>query len=224
MDRAAELIEHLLSKPDSCESDGTAANELLTGYFSGSPIETLRILLSSSDDRLVGVGTWIAAELAESGKPLLKDVQGLLGHRSKDVRFWAIECVHEWAGPANGDVLASTVALVDDTERAVRWKAMTFLALASGEQLQAAAAQFGATNPDSPYLDELKCLLGPEGSTGTLIIGRLRGDDALRRKFAAAAAFRIAKNDSEALRYAASVDDSEIAQFAGDMLKRILLS
>jgi len=220
-----ELIGYLLSHPDSCESDGTTAHELLTEYLRGSPIETLRILLSSPDDRLVGEGMWIASELLpELGRPLLSDVRGLLGHRSKNVRFWAIDCVHDWTGPANGDVLASTVALVDDTERAVRWKALTFLALASGEQLLAAAAQFGATNPDSPYLEELMWLLEREGTASALIIGRLRENDALRRKFAAAAAFRLAKSDCEALHYAASVDDPEIAQFAGDMLKRILSS
>jgi hypothetical protein len=101
---------------------------------------------------------------------------------------------------------------------------MTFLALASREQLQAAVARFTAVNPDSPYLKELKWLLGPEGTISIRIIGRLREDDALRRKFAAAAAFRIARADSEALRYAASADDPEIAQFGGDMLERSRLS
>ena len=220
MDQAKRLIEQLVSNPDSAESDGLAY-ELLTEYQRGSPIESLRILLSSPDDRLVGEGTWIASELPEEGKPLLRDVRSLLVHRSKKVRFWAIDCVLLWAGPSDGYELASATALMDDAERAVRWQAMGFLSMASREQLQAALTHFKGTDPKSPYLDELEWLLSPEGSDLAQIVAGVRDPDPRRQKSAAAAAFRIAKNDSKPLQYAASIDDLEIAQFAADMLKRI---
>jgi hypothetical protein len=219
-DRAQKLIDHLLSHPDSCESDGVAY-ELLNEYFRGSPIETLRVLLSSSDDRLVGEATWIASELPELGKPLLKDVRGLLGHQSKKVRFWAVLCVLLWADSSNGCELASAIPLVDDIEKGVRWQAMGFLSMTSREQLQAALAQLRAENANSPYICELGWLLGPEGGDPVQITAALQDPDSRRRKFGAAAAFRIAKTAIEPLRYAASADDPEIAQFAGDMLKRI---
>jgi hypothetical protein len=218
MDRAKKLIEQLLAHPNSSES---AAYELLTEYQRGSPIESLRVLLSSQDDRLAGEGTWIASELPEAGNVLLRDLRRLLVHRSKEVRFWAIECVLLWAGPADGHELASAIALVDDSESAVRWRAMGFLSMASREQLDAALIHVKATNIESPYLNELDWLLSPDGSDSAQIIGGLRDLDPRHRKFAAAAAFRIAKNHSEPLRYGASIDDPEVAQFAGDMLKRI---
>lgn len=219
MDRAKRLIERLVSNPDSSESDGVAY-ELLTEYQRGSPIESLRILLSSADDRLVGEGAWIASELPEEGKPLLRDVRVLLGHGSKKVRFWAIDCVLLWADSSNGYELAAAAALVDDAEKAVRWKAMGFLSMASCEQLRAALGQITATNPESPYVDELKWLLEEEGHPEQIVAG-LRNHDARRRRIAAAAASRIAKQDSAPLRYATSVEDPEIVEFAGDMLKRI---
>jgi hypothetical protein len=222
-DRGKELIDHLLSHPDSSESDGVAY-ELLKEYFRGSPIETLRILLSSPDDRLVGEATWIASELPETGKPLLKDVWGLLRHPSNKVRFWAILCIQLWADPSNGRELASALRLVDDTEKGVRWQAMGFLSMISRERLEAALAELRAEGADSPYVCELDWLLGPEGGDPAQIIAGLKAPDSRRRKFAAAAAFRITRTSSEPLRCAASADDPEVAQFAGDMLKRIALA
>jgi len=221
MDRTNKLIAHLLSNPDTSESDGVAY-ELLSEYQRGSPIESLRMLLTNADDRLAGEGTWIASELSESGRPLLREVRGLLRHRSKKVRFWALDCVLLWAGPTNGYELASAVGLVDDAEQGVRWKAMNFLAMISREQLQAALAQLEADNPESPFADELRWMLGPNGSDSTQIATGLRGSDPRHRKFAAAASSRITKSDSQPLRDATASDDPEIAQFAGDMLKRIV--
>lgn len=219
MDRARRLIERLVSDPASSESAGLVY-KLLTEYQRGSPVETLRILLHSADDRLAGEGAWIASELSDEGRALLRDVRVLLGHGSRKVRFWAIDCVLLWADSTNGCELAAAAALVDDAEKAVRWKAMVFLALASREQLRAALDQISATNPESPYVDELIWLLDQDGHPEHVVVG-LQSRDARRRRVAAAAAFRIAKQDSEPLRYATSVNDPEIVEFAGDMLQRI---
>jgi hypothetical protein len=223
MDRANTLIEHLLSHPDSCESDGVAY-ELLKEYFHGSPIETLRILLSSADDRLVGEATWIASELPELGKPLLKDIGRLLSHRSKKVRFWAVLCILLWAGTSNGAELAAAVRLVDDTEKAVRWQTMGLLSTASVEQLQSALTYLKAAHTDSPYVSELAWLLGIPGGDPEEVIAGLQDPDPRRRRFAAAASFRIAEPNREALLRAADSDDPEIAQFARDMLKRLAMT
>ena len=220
MDRATGLIERILANPDRSDLD-ELANELLSEYYRGSDLSSLRDLLRSGDHRIVACSTWIACELGEVGKPLLPEVKHLLGYPSKGVRFWAIECVQEWAGPSNGHEIASTVALVDDAEQAVRWKAMVFLALASREQLQAAVDRLTAADPESPYLDELRWMLAPAGANPDQIADAIERPSSLRQKFAVAAAFRIAKSDPGPLRRAMSSDDPDVAQFAGDMLKRI---
>ena len=166
-------------------------------------------------------GIWIAAELAQVAKPLLPDVMRLLRHPLKDVRFCAIECVQEWAGPSNGCEIASAVSLLDDAEEGVRWKAMVFLALASREQLQAGVDWLTATDSQSTYLANLRWILAPEGADPDQIANNVRGASSRRQKFAAAAAFRIAKTYPQPLERAVFADDPEVAQFVGDMLKRI---
>lgn len=219
MDRTKRLLEHLLANPGTSESDGVAS-KLLTEYQRGSPVESLRVLLLSEDDRLAGEGAWIASELSEKGLPLLQEVGTLLQHRSKKVRFWVLDCILLWAGPQNGPELASAVTLVDDPERAVRWKALNFLAMISRDQLEAAFAQMAKYDPTSPHLSELRWMLGAKGSDSKEILAGLHQDDARHRRFAAAAAARLIKSDPVAILSAAALDDPEIAQFAGDMLKR----
>ena len=220
MDRATDLIERVLINPGSHDV-GHLANELLSEYYDGSDISTLRDLLHSEDGRIVAFGIWIAAELAQVAKTLLPDVMRLLRHPLKDVRFLAIDCVLLWAGRSSGDVVASTVTLLDDPEEAVRWKAMGFLARAPHDQLQAAVASLTHANPASPYLEDLKWILAVEGADADEITFALHGPSAVRRKVAAAAAVRVVRNNSEPLRQAESSRDPEVAQFARDMLECI---
>ncbi|MGA2597104.1 MAG: hypothetical protein ABSH09_08950 [Bryobacteraceae bacterium] len=220
MDSANNLITKMAAAPDSSAVE-SLANELLKQYQRGSPLDSLRRLLASESDRLVDKGVWIASELGSDGKPLLPDIVRLLGHRSKKARFWSIDCILLWAGLSNGYEVASVVPLVDDLEEAVRWKAMGFLALAAREQLEAAVGQLAVADPESVYLGELRWTLASAGADPDQISDSLKSPSSLRRKFAAAAAFRIAKTDPETLRRAARSNDQEIAQFAGDMLMRV---
>ena len=163
MDRAEKLINHLLSHPDTSESDGVAY-ELLKQYQRGAPVESLRTLLFNSDDRLAGEAAWIASELPE-GRPLLHDIGALLAHRSREVRFWAIDCVHLWASSSDGREMAAASALIDDPDDAVQWKAMGLWAVASREQLAAALRHLGGADPGSQYIDELTWMCDGKGPT-----------------------------------------------------------
>lgn len=222
MDRAKGLIAKLVANADSSETDGTAY-QLLTEYQRGSPIESLRVLLSSPDDRLVGEGTWIASELPEKGRLLLPDMKGLLKHRSKKVRFWALDCVLLWAGAGDGELISAAISLIDDREQAVRWKALGFISLASHRQLEAALSSLKAANPGSAFIDELEWMQTHSENKFRELTAGLLSHEPLRRRFAAAAAFRAVKIDPEPLHLAVSSSDPEIAQFAADMLERVRL-
>jgi hypothetical protein len=65
---------------------------------------------------------------------------------------------------------------------------------------------------------------GPEEAHPAKITVALRDLCVRLRKIATAAFVRIAKANLEPLRYATSTDDAEVAEFAGDMLKRTALS
>ena len=220
MDRAFSLVGEILANPERDNLD-EVANELLSEYYDGCDLSSLRELLHSEDDNIVSWGVWIATELADVGKPLLPEVKRLLGHPSKRVRFFAIECVQEWAGPSNSEELAIAISLLGDSDQAVRWKASGFVAFAPRAQLEYAVAGFAATNPESPYLSEIRWILGPDATDPVKISLALQDSCLRHRKIAVAAAVRIAKTDIEPLRHATMTDDSEIAQFARDMLERV---
>jgi hypothetical protein len=219
MDRVSELIEHLLSNPDSDDY----STELLAEYHCGSPIGSLQNLLQSRDERIVGEGVWIASELGEAAKSLLPEIGPLLRHASKKVRFWAIDCVHLWADSSSKRELASAITLLEDVEEAVRWKAMTFVALSSRDKIAAALDELSATTPASPFAAELKWLLSDQGTDPGQIEVGLRSTIALHRKIAAAAAARIAKLHPQPLRCAVDSGDPEVAQFAKDIIRRVQL-
>jgi hypothetical protein len=120
----------------------------------------------------------------------------------------------------NGPELAFAVTLVDDPEKAVRWKALNFLLMASLEQLRSALFHFEEHIPESPFRDELRWMLSPSALDSTGIADRLRESSLRHRKFAAVAAARRASVDLQCLRDAVDSDDPEVAQFARDALDR----
>src|SRR5437773_1883011 len=88
--RARLMIREILNNPVD-EDDVT--NQLLGEFQSGFPVRHLRELLASPNERVVGLGTYIAAELGGIGAPLLDLASSLLSHPRKNVRILAIRFV-----------------------------------------------------------------------------------------------------------------------------------
>ena len=103
--RAEELTERLAADPSYSRS-GKVANDLLTEFHFGYPLDNLRPLLHNDNTELVKIGTWIASELGEEGNALLNDVSPLLQHEDSKVRFFVINCILLWADPSKGPELA----------------------------------------------------------------------------------------------------------------------
>jgi hypothetical protein len=209
--------DQLLSSIGTHE-DGYAANELLGEFFAGYPVHKLNRLLGSLNQREVEVGAWIASELGARAAPLLDELRTLLRHSSRKVRFFVLDSILAAATTAHGEAIARAVEMVSDSDAAVRWKAMHFLARASDDQLTASL----------PYLDKrwftphvswlLNC--GRAGEPGD-VIARLDDKDPASRLFAAAAAARIVTRDSSALEYATGSVDTEVSSFARDYLRAL---
>src|SRR5689334_16854459 len=113
MKKADRLIEAIKADPASAD-DGLLANDLLREFQMGYPIENLRSLLSSRDDRIVRTGAFIASELGNSAVPLLADVTRLLTHPTRTVRADAICSVLTCSTGKDEDAIASVVAMLDD--------------------------------------------------------------------------------------------------------------
>lgn len=191
---------------------GVSVNELLTKFHEGLPLDRLRPLLRSRDDRVARVGTWLASELGAAGAPLLPDVLALLHHSDRSVRFDALGIVLASAGAHERRPIAEAILLVVDPDEAVSWQALQFLARASDEQLVASV-------PVQQHEDvaRLTAWLTESHSSGELI-DALTGSDKLTRRFAAAAAARTADLDGAPLQAAAAVADQTIARFARSRL------
>jgi len=217
MKKVEELIEELITNPETAD-DESVAYRLFERFGRGAPLDYLRPLLLSTDERLASLGAWIASELGEGGKPLLDVVGGLLGHPAKKVRFWIIDCILLWADTSDGREIADVVRLIDDPEKAVRWKAMVFLFRASRDQLESALAYLNAEEPGSPNALGLRWLLHTAAQDVETVEGELRNSDARMRKYAAVAAVRMSTEDRHPLLLAASSDDPEVAEFAADRL------
>jgi hypothetical protein len=218
MEKAELLINDLFENPEVFGT-GVLANELLKEFHRGFPVERLRKLLSCPDQRIVKIGMFIASELGNKVAPLLCDIVPMLRHFEKWVRADAIDCVLACALPCNGMEIASVIALMNDGEAGVRWKAMGFLSRASKEQLKAAYAHLVGTEPGSKHIRGLEFLINDDAINPDDLIAYIKGSEPFLRKYAAIAAVRMARRNSEPLRVATFVDDPDVKEFAADMLK-----
>lgn len=217
MKKIEKLIEELITNPEA-NDDGLLGNHILKQFHHGAPLEYLQPLLLSPDERLASLGAWIASELGEQGKPLLSVVGGLLRHPAKKVRFWIIDCILLWASPSEAREITQVVRLIDDPEKAVRWKAMDFLFRASRDQLESALAFLDKEEPGSSNARGLRWLLSDAGRNAETVEGELRSPGTRMHKYATVAAVRMSAENRHPLLVAASSDDPEIAKLAGRWL------
>jgi hypothetical protein len=124
----SDLVERLLKAGVDQLDDADAGRLLLSELSAGAPVEQLRELLQSDNDASVEIGAWIAAKLGPAAHPVLTDVAALLHHSNKAVRFYAIEAVEVSATADDSEIIARALALVDDPDDAVRWRAHHFQA------------------------------------------------------------------------------------------------
>ena len=211
--RVQQIIQQITKNPEMSE-DGELANRLVVEFQRGAPLQYLEPVLLSRDDKIAGLGAWLATELGVKGRPLLGVVSPLLHHTSRVVRYWSIECLLLWAGPSDGSEISEVIALLDDPEEKVRWKVMWFLDNASSYQLVSALSYLDEKESQSPNAAGLRWLLSSSGQDPGAILGELKSPDPRMRKFAAAAAARLSPTNWQPLLAARSSDDPEVAKFA----------
>ncbi len=212
-----QLIEQLLAG-----GDGVAAQGLVDAFYSGYPIERLRLLLNSDDERVLKHAAWISSELGGGSRPLVGEIAPLLEHPARYVRFFALDAILVGATSRDGDAIARAVLLIEDSDAAVRRKAMYFLGRATTEQLAAAVPYIGDT-----HLKELLTWLLHLGNTSEDtqdVVRRLSDDDPVTQRCAAAAALRLSKNDRGPLEHAVASPDREIVEVAREEIEDLVRS
>lgn len=207
-DEIDALIRQLESNADA---DGKLSLALATKLRARGSIEPLRRLLSSESVQGVRAGAWILSELGAKAEELVDDVPKLLAFDSAYVRAFAIDALTSFADARHGVEVARTIELLDDPELAVRSKAMRLIAVAPVDTLVAARSYLPTAL--QAHVDWLTTLASAPNRSKD-VIARLQSGDPMTRRFAVAAATRIADLTLDALRAASSSEDGEIRRFA----------
>jgi len=129
-----DLVDRLLKAGVDQLEDADAGRLLLSELSAGRPIEQLRELLQSDNEASVEIGAFVAAKLGPATRAVLADVAALLDYPNTAVRFYAIEAIEVSATADDGDIVARALALVNDPDDAVRWRAHHFQAAIRGGQ------------------------------------------------------------------------------------------
>jgi hypothetical protein len=133
------------------------------------------------------------------------------------IRFWALDCLF-WALPHEGCYLAQAIKLLDDPEEGIRRKVLNLLSRFSREQLGAAYHCAGPDGLDPAQSTGLRWLLSDDALDPDKIERALDSPDPVSRKFGAAAAARLHKENKIPLIRASTVADPDISVFVRRLL------
>lgn len=214
-----QIVQWLLhSQPnDREELEGRLFRELHAGY----PVTQIRALLSSTNEEAVVAGVWLASELAEDARPIFEAVAALLRHRNRAVRHYALEVVAACARPSDQQAIATALDLVEDPDPAVQDSAMEFIVSAPEGLFRAARDARVRSGRDDSTTRGLQLVVDSVAARDSAAIIAAVGDsDPTLRRYAAAAAVRIAPYDRLPLRHAVESRDQTIKTFAERMGRR----
>ena len=108
--------------------------------------------------------------------------------------------------------------MLEDSDKAVRWKAICFLASASKEQISS-SYEYLADDRLRKLVSWIISIDSNRDAASERIMEKLGSADSLERKFSAAASARISEIYPEALSAAAQSSDDEVSSFASDFRK-----
>jgi len=211
------LVQQILDKVSA--EPGALANDLLSEFWRGYPIDRLRPLLRHPDTEIVETGAFLADELPGLMGPLMDDVVPLMDHPSPDVRFLMLGAVLDNV-VNDGEVIARAMLLVHDPHSSVRWTALRFVLRADQEQLESAVPFLPEVSRTA--LEESGLLDRQEAAADdwARVRSGLNSADELVRRWAAAAAARF--EQQELLSEAVESPDPDVSTFADHELKMLI--
>jgi hypothetical protein len=217
-----EMIDRLLDP--SCDTgDGVLANELLSAFWNGYPIENLRRLFVPE---AIGSAAFIASELYQKIRPLLKEVVGLLAYETARVRADAIIAISHCATWEDGWAVAKIVGALGDAHHGVRARASDALRTMDGAPLRAGLKHLHSEGPNSVLgrFDRAFATIERHPNAAAEALEQLlRLDDPVARRFGAAMAVRPRLFiDPAFVLLAMSVGDQEITAFVREAIERPL--
>lgn len=214
LNKADRLLQELQRDPDN----GTIANDLLTQFFQGYPLENLRSLLLSHDERILKAGIWIASELGSKCHPLYKEISELLSHSNYYVRFFAIDCVLSALHKDDVKLILKVARLLDDPHSAVRRKTMDFLARVPIEKLSSVLQVSAFSKLEREHKEGINTIVSSAKSLDN-VRQLISCENPILRRYGASAAARVYKSQPYVLKLALESDDEDLQQFASSVTK-----
>jgi len=184
-----EMIERLLH-PSSDADGGVVANELLAAFCRDYPIENLRRLFVPAT---TGYAAFLASELGQKVRPLLREVAELLEDGTPRVRGDAIEAISLCTTWEDGWAIAKIVKMLGDPHEGVRWMACKALRYMDSSNVLAGLEHLHASEPASIFASFKNAFLAlerwPKRAAATLE-QLLTHEERVARRFGAAMAVR----------------------------------
>ena len=207
-----EMIEQLLD-PSSDTHDGVIANDLLAAFRCDYSIENLRRLFVPAT---IGAAAFLASELGQKIRPLLREVAELLEDGTPRVRGDAISAISQCTTWEDGWAIAKIVRALGDPHGGVRWMACKALRYMESSQVLAGLEYLHSNEPASIIASFKNAFLAlerrPARATATLE-KLLTHEDPVARRFGAAKAVRPRLFiDSTLVAVTAATKDAEVLE------------
>jgi hypothetical protein len=138
--------------------DSDFSQELWSAFENGFPIENLRPLLVSDDQKVLGLGTYLIYELGEKVRCLLEDIVPLLGNENPQIRGDAVIALGECATKFDTLALGKIIELLADTDPFVQRIVMRFIQSCERNMLNVGVFKAAEMNPNTTFSELPKYL------------------------------------------------------------------
>jgi len=209
-----DLIKELLDDPASF-AESKSLFDLLSAYYDGLDLDTLRPLMRHSNAGVRRTAVWIASELGAKAGPLLDEALYILRIETDPLtRFLALEIVTLSSADCRSETFAHVCQALADADGGIRRLTMLLVGNSSRSQIEHSRQVLRSDSHQAG----LHLLLEADRGEASELPRLLKSSDPLMRKYAAIAAYRLLKRSpsirqDRVITTALEVEDPEVKHF-----------
>jgi len=127
--------------------------DLIRAIRNGFPVENLRPMLTSDDERVTATAAYLAYEIGSEMRPVLNELIPLAEHPGAQWRSDIIIAMTECVGPDDLDALSRIMLAFDDPDPFLHRAAIRFVIMAGSRSLANAISEAAKRYPGTPFED-----------------------------------------------------------------------
>jgi len=131
--------------------DTDFSQELWAAFANGFPIDNLKPLLTSTDQKILGLGAYLIYELGAKARPLLDDIVPLLKNSDPQIRGSAIIAIEECATKFDTHALGKVMESLNDPDPFVQRITMRFIQSCERNVLEVGIRKAAEMNPGTIF-------------------------------------------------------------------------